>query len=133
MERWWGKHYDRAALRALYGDDLSVNALTATLERGKPHEQAVAIAVLGEARDRSAIPLLATQLSHDYPLVRYFAQRALQTLTGAPVPIDVGAPAAEVRRAADAWLTAQGFPRTADPPGSPPGPAPSVTGAATHP
>ncbi len=108
MERWWGKHYDRGALRALYGDDLSVNALRATLERGKPHEQAVAIAVLGEARDRQALPLIAAQLSHAYPLVRYFAQRALQTLTGAPVPIDVGAPAAEVRRAADAWLTAAG-------------------------
>src|SRR5262249_40858254 len=43
LERWWGKHYDRAALRALYGDDLSINALRATLARGKPHEQAVAI------------------------------------------------------------------------------------------
>jgi len=104
MERWWGKRYDRAALRALYGDDLSVNALRATLARGKPHEQAVAITVLGQAHDRSAIPLLAAQLSHDYPLVRYFAQRALETLTGAPVPIDVGAPAAEVRRAAADWL-----------------------------
>jgi hypothetical protein len=90
----------------LYGDDLSVNALRATLERGKPHEQAVAIAVLGEARDRTAIPLIAAQLAHDYPLVRYFAQRALQTVTGRPLPIDVGAPAAEVQRAADAWLTA---------------------------
>jgi hypothetical protein len=87
MERWWGKQYDRAALRALYGDDLSVNALRATLDRGKPHEQAVAIAVLGEARDRSAIPLLAAQLSHDYPLVRYFAQRALQTVIDEPVSI----------------------------------------------
>ena len=106
MESWWGKHYNRAALRALYGDDLGVNALRATLDRGKPHEQAVAIAVLGQSADRSAIPALAAQLSHDYPLVRYFAQRALQTLTGRAVPIDVGAPAAEVRRAADDWLTA---------------------------
>lgn len=106
IERWWGKRYDRAALRALYGDDLSVNALRATLERGKPHEQAVAIAVLGQSGDRSAIPAIAAQLAHDYPLVRYFAQRALETLTGAPVAIDVGAPAADVRRAAQSWLTA---------------------------
>jgi HEAT repeat protein len=106
IERWWGKRYDRAALRALYGDDLAVNALRATLERGKPHEQAVAIAVLGQAGDRSAVPAIAAQLAHDYPLVRYFAQRALETLTGAPVAIDVGAPAADVRRAAAAWLTA---------------------------
>jgi predicted CXXCH cytochrome family protein len=106
MERWWGKRYDRAALRALYGDDLSVNALRITLERGKPHEQAVAIAVLGQSGDRTAIPALAAQLSHAYPLVRYFAQRALQTLTGAPVAIDLGAPAAQVQRAAAAWLRA---------------------------
>ena len=106
MERWWSRRYDRAALRALYGDDLSVNALRATLARGKPHEQAVAIAVLGASGDRSALPALAGQLAHDYPLVRYFAQRALETLTGAPVAIDVGAPAAEVRRAAADWLRA---------------------------
>jgi hypothetical protein len=93
------------ALRALYGDDLSVNALRATLDRGKPHEQAVAIAVLGQAGDRSAVPALAAQLAHDYPLVRYFAQRALQTLTRRPVAIDVGGPAGDVRRAAEAWLT----------------------------
>ena len=113
MERWWGKRYDRAALRALYGDDLSVNVLRATLARGKPHEQAVAIAVLGQSGglsgglsgDRSAVPAIAAQLAHDYPLVRYFAQRALEQLTGAPVAIDVGAPAAEVRRAAAGWLT----------------------------
>jgi HEAT repeat protein len=106
MERWWNKRYDRGALRALYGDDLSVNPLRATLTRGKPHEQAVAIAVLGEAGDRSAIPALVAQLSHGYPLVRYFAQRALERVTGQPVSIDVGAPAAEVRRAAADWLTA---------------------------
>jgi predicted CXXCH cytochrome family protein len=106
MESWWGKRYDRAALRALYGDDLSINAMRATLDRGKPHEQAAAIAVLGDAGDRSAIPPLAAQLSHDYPLVRYFAQRALQTLSGRQVPIDLGAPAAEVRRRAADWLTA---------------------------
>jgi hypothetical protein len=83
-----------------------VNAMRATLARGKPHEQAVAIAVLGQSGDRSAIPAIAAELAHDYPLVRYFAQRALESLTGAPVAIDVGAPAAEVRRAAAAWLTA---------------------------
>jgi predicted CXXCH cytochrome family protein len=106
MEHWWGKRYDRGALRALYGGDLSVNALAATLARGKPHEQAVAIAVLGQSGDRAAIPALGAQLAHDYPLVRYYAQRALETLTGAPVAIDVGAPAAEVRAAAARWLTA---------------------------
>ncbi len=50
MERLWGKRYDRAALARLYGGDLEVNALLATVEHGKPHEQAPAMAVLGEKR-----------------------------------------------------------------------------------
>ena len=106
MEQWWGKHYDREKLRALYGSDLAVNPLRATLVLGKPHEQAVAISVLGDARDRDAVELIAPLLAHEYPLVRYFAQRALQTITGDPVAIDVGAPAAEVRIAATQWLAA---------------------------
>ena len=104
MEAWWGKHYDRGALRALYGDDLSVNVMRATLDRGKAHEQAVAIVTYGEAKDRSAIPALVPMLAHPYPLVRYFAQRALQTITGDPVAIDVGAPATSVRAEAARWL-----------------------------
>ena len=107
MEAWWSKKYDRTALRALYGDDLGVNAIRATLARGKAHEQAVAIVTLGEAQDRSAVPLLVPMLAHEYPLVRYFAQRALQTITGDPVAIDVGAPAARVRDAAAQWLATQ--------------------------
>jgi predicted CXXCH cytochrome family protein len=107
MEQWWHKTYDRGALRALYGDDLGVNVLRATLARGKPHEQAVAIGVWGEQRDRSAIEALVPMLSHEYPLIRYFAQRALQRITGDPIAIDVGAPAATVERAAQAWLTAR--------------------------
>jgi hypothetical protein len=109
METWWGKKYDRTALRALYGIDLNANTLRATLVRGKPHEQAVAIATLGQLRERKALPALAPQLGHDYPLVRYYALRALSTITGAPVPIDVNAPAADVRRAADDWLHAQHY------------------------
>jgi predicted CXXCH cytochrome family protein len=106
MESWWSKHYDRAKLRTLYGDDLGVNTMRATLVRGKAHEQAVAIAVMGESRDRSTVAALTPMLAHEYPLVRYFAQRALQTITGDPVAIDVGAPAPEVMRAANAWLAA---------------------------
>jgi hypothetical protein len=104
MERWWGKPFDRAKLRALYGDDLGVSVLRATIARGKPHEQAVAASVLGDAKDRSAVAVIVAMLAHDYPLVRYFAQRALQNITGDAVAIDVGAPAEQVKRDADAWL-----------------------------
>jgi predicted CXXCH cytochrome family protein len=105
MEDWWGKQYDRAALKKLYGDDLSVNALTVTLERGKPHEQAAAIGTLGEFKVRDTVVAIAPMLWHEYPLVRFYAQRALQRITGDAVAIDVGAAAADVKRAAEAWLT----------------------------
>ena len=48
MERWWGRRYDRAALKTLYGS-LEARPLEATLARGKAHEQAVALATLGAA------------------------------------------------------------------------------------
>jgi predicted CXXCH cytochrome family protein len=107
MEQWWHKKYDREKLKALYGEDLSVNAIRATLERGKPHEQAAAIGVLGQAKDKSAVAALVPMLSHEYPLVRYYAQRALQLITGDPVAIDVGKAAVDVQRDANAWLSRQ--------------------------
>jgi len=86
--RWWKRPYDRDALRKLYGD-LDANVLLATAERGKPHEQAVAFFLLGEARSRPAIPILAAQLTNPYPLVRGYAKRALDTIAGSPIPIDI--------------------------------------------
>jgi len=81
MERWWPVRYPRQRLEELYGS-LDANVMRATLERGKPHEQAVAIATLGESRDRSAVPLLARQLAGDYPLVREWAKRSLTSILG---------------------------------------------------
>jgi len=107
MEQWWHKKYDRDELKKLYGDDLSVNAIRATLERGKPHEQAAAIGVLGDVQDKTAVAAIVPMLSHPFPLVRYYAQRALQKITGDPVAIDVGAAAADVQRDANAWLAKQ--------------------------
>jgi len=104
METWWGKHYDREALHKLYGPDLAVNTMRATLVLGKPHEQAVAIVTFGDARQRDAVAAIVPMLWHEYPLVRYFAQRTLQNITGDPVAIDVGAAAPDVRRAANEWL-----------------------------
>jgi predicted CXXCH cytochrome family protein len=88
MERFWGKRYDRGALERLYGS-LQAQVLTATVTRGKPHEQATALAALGDARVSEAAPLLTAGLLHEYPLVRYYARRALERTLGRPVPIDV--------------------------------------------
>ena len=97
LEQWWGKRYDGGALRALYGDNLDVNAIDATLARGKPHEQAVAIAVRGELRDIRAVPKLVPHLAHAYPLVRFYAHRALEKITGRSIALDLNAPAHTIR------------------------------------
>jgi predicted CXXCH cytochrome family protein len=79
MERWWPVRYPRQRLEELYGS-LDANAIRATLARGKPHEQAVAIGVLAERRATDATPLIAGQLANEYPLVREWARRALDVM-----------------------------------------------------
>jgi predicted CXXCH cytochrome family protein len=88
MERFWGKHYDRARLSALYGD-LDALPLEATLARGRPHEQGTALGVLGEARVAAALPAVARQLTNPIPLVRYYARRAVEQIRGAPCDVDL--------------------------------------------
>jgi predicted CXXCH cytochrome family protein len=106
MERWWGRRYDRAALRRLYGDDLGVDAVRATLERGRPHEQAVAVALLGGTRDEAALDALVGQLANDYPLLRYFARRAIEAIVGRRPPLDMSLGGPELVAQARAWLAA---------------------------
>jgi predicted CXXCH cytochrome family protein len=77
----WHKAYDGDALRALYGD-ASANVMQATLARGKPHEQAVALAVLGDRPARNLAPLFARELDNEYPLVREFARSAFLLALG---------------------------------------------------
>ncbi|MBX3231264.1 MAG: hypothetical protein KIT84_10005 [Labilithrix sp.] len=91
MEKWWSKAYDDGSLERLYGS-LDANVLLATAEKGKPHEQAVAFQVLGDAKVKEAAPVLARQLTHTYPLVRGYAKRALESIRGAPLAIDIDAP-----------------------------------------
>src|SRR5262249_40189061 len=101
----WGKRYDRAALRRLYGDDLDAGALAATLARGLPHEQAAAAGALGDAKVRAAAPLIVPLLANPYPLVRHFARRALEQIEGRPLAIDLDGPADEILATARRWLT----------------------------
>lgn len=98
MERLWGKQYDWDKLRALYGD-LDGNALLATLERGRPHEQVVAAMVLAEHKVSAAAPEVARVLTSPYPLARRFAAQALASMLGKPCPVDVDATAVEIEEA----------------------------------
>ena len=81
MESWWPVRYPRQRLEQLYGP-LTANAMRATLDRGKPHERAVAIATLGEAHARDAVPEIARELLSEYPLLREWAKRALVSILG---------------------------------------------------
>jgi hypothetical protein len=103
MERWWSKRYDRAALRALYGDDLGVSPITAAL-RGKPHEQITAAGVLAERGRRAAARDLAPLLSSDYPLIRYWAREATERLLGRPLPVDLDGDAGVIETEAAAFV-----------------------------
>jgi predicted CXXCH cytochrome family protein len=106
MERFWGKKYDRDRLHQLYGGDLQVNALEMTLKIGKPHERGTAVAVAGRDRRQDLLPEVVAVLGDDYPLVRYFARHAIEQITGAPLPIDMNAPSAEVVKSAQQYLAA---------------------------
>lgn len=91
MTKWWKKPYDDGSLERLYGT-MDANVVLATAERGKPHEQAVAFELLGDAKVRAAVPVLANQLTHPYPIVRGYAKRALESIAGSPISIDTDAP-----------------------------------------
>ena len=104
MESWWGRKYDRAALANLYGT-LEARPLPATLMRGKAHEQAVAVAVLGEAHRTEALPGIARQLANPFPLVRHYAKRSVDALAERPCPVDLDRTTPEIIAAARACVT----------------------------
>jgi hypothetical protein len=83
--------------------------MAATLERGKPHEKAVALFLLGEARDKRNAGAFARELVGPYPLVRGYAEGALEKLLAEPSPIDPGATDEETTRAASSWLGRHGL------------------------
>ena len=96
MEGWWPVRYPRQRLEELYGA-LDANVIRATLERGKAHEQAVALGVLREAPDAAAVALVSKQLGNEYPLVRAWAQATLDAMgaKGASVPPPAVSPRTE--------------------------------------
>jgi len=104
MERLWGKRYDRATLISLYGD-LGASPLLATVARGKAHEQATAMHVLGEHRVEAALGLVAAQLVNPYPLVRYYARQALETISGKPCEVNLDQEDAQIHADVTRWLS----------------------------
>jgi predicted CXXCH cytochrome family protein len=118
MERWWKKSYDRDALIKLYGS-LDERPMIAAVERGKPHEQAVALFTLGERHERAAAHLIAAQLANDVPLVRQYAMGALELALGRSCDIDLARDLEDIERQADRCLAAVGLHPVAWPPRGP--------------
>jgi predicted CXXCH cytochrome family protein len=79
MERLWNEKYDRAALASLY-PDVHASPLVQTVLVGHPHEQVAAAATIGARGRAQDATFVESLLSHDYPLVRYFAEAALDAL-----------------------------------------------------
>ena len=98
LERLWGRRYDRGALAGLYGD-LDRPTLVATLERGRPHEQAAALGALAERGDATALASMLPGLENRYPLIRYFARASIQRLAPG-CRVDVEQPVEQIRAAA---------------------------------
>ena len=82
-----------------------VNIGTAALEQ--PEWCAQAIATFGDQRVQSALPELLPQLTHQYPLVRFYTKAAIERITGQPLPVDVNGSGAEIRAAANSWWAAR--------------------------
>ncbi|HEX7663156.1 MAG TPA: hypothetical protein VF407_01530, partial [Polyangiaceae bacterium] len=90
----------------LYDGNLDQNAITATLAAGKPHEIAPAAFVAGQTKMLAAAPLLAKEMgTGQYPIVRGYAQRALEALTGEASPVDpLTEDDAKIQEVTKAWL-----------------------------
>ncbi len=104
MERFWDKRFDRARLVFLYGS-LDALPLVATVQRGKAHEQATAIHVLGANRVGAAATPIAAELVNRYPLVRYYARQALEAIAGVPCDVNLDADDDRIRADASRWLS----------------------------
>jgi len=74
------------------------------------------VTVLGEARRTEATAGVARQLANPFPLVRYYARRALASLLPRPCPVDLDRPTPEIIAATRACVPAA-FPEGTAPPG----------------
>jgi hypothetical protein len=64
----------------------------------------VALATLGAAHVTAAAPAVARQLVNPFPLVRYYARRALEALRGQDCAVDLDRPTPEIAAAVRACV-----------------------------
>jgi len=108
MEKWWGKRYDRAKLKQLYGSDLRENPIRIALLGGKSHEKVLAADVAVRHRVPATTDSIVALLNDPYPLVRYFARHGLERRFGTPIPLDMNQRGPDLVKAAKQWLAEAG-------------------------
>ena len=64
----------------------------------------MALATLGAAHVTAAAPAVARQLVNPFPLVRYYARRALEALRGQDCAVDLDRPTPEIAAAVRACV-----------------------------
>ncbi|MGH7285698.1 MAG: cytochrome c3 family protein [Polyangiaceae bacterium] len=105
MKKFWNVTYDENKIRALYGENLDQNAILATLATGKPHEKAPALFVAGQTKMKTAAGYAEQELTGPYPIVRGYALRALESMTGESAPFDpLAEDDAKIAEEASVWL-----------------------------
>jgi hypothetical protein len=96
MERFWNRRYERALIMAAYGRDLERNVIDATFELGKPHEKAVALALVAQERDSTRLEHVVAELESPYPLIRFWAADAVRQIRGRRLSMDLHLPGSEL-------------------------------------
>ncbi len=105
MKKFWNVSFDANKVASLYSQNLEQNAILATLANGKPHEKAPALFIAGQTKMLAAAGYAAQEMSGPYPIVRGYAQRALEAIYGEPSPVDALADDdAKIANASRDWL-----------------------------
>jgi predicted CXXCH cytochrome family protein len=88
MKNFWNVSFDENKVASLYAGNLEQNAILATLANGKPHEKAPALFIAGQTKMLAAAGYAAQEMTGPYPIVRGYAERALESIYGEVSPVD---------------------------------------------
>ncbi len=88
MKSFWKVSFDENKVASLYAGNIEQNAILATLANGKPHEKASALFIAGQTKMLAATGYAAQEMIGSYPIVRGYAERALEAIYGEASPVD---------------------------------------------
>ncbi|MEO9232373.1 MAG: hypothetical protein ABI421_03475 [Polyangiaceae bacterium] len=112
MKNFWNVSFDENKVASLYAGNLDQNAILATLANGKSHEKAPALFVAGQTKMLAAAGYAAQEMTGPYPIVRGYAERALETIFGEASPVDpLSDDDTKIAAATRDWLSRHDLPK----------------------